>query len=196
MPGEYIILSPVEKKSGSGVVSFCDFGVSVSVDGVCGKFLVMFLSDDKEIAKGRIKGGESRCFNLSQEEMNKIDKVLLYSEGKVVMMGAKNAEKRPLPQKKTPFNFIKDYEWERIDGFVLPEDLPIVRFAFGSEDVFWEISKAGHYYYGKKGLRSIIAIEGKGRNPFSHIEKCARKIENFWVLGINKRDNYFFSVGD
>lgn len=216
MSKRYIILQPIGLNKGSGVVSISKTTVTVSLSGTDEELRLFFLSSGKEVDKidaGTIKGGYSKSFELSEENANRIDTVVLIRDTEPVIVGSlapvipelnnvvKTKEKEVKgnnSQKLLPLGYDDGFNWLKIEDGRFAENYPIIRHIFENINVISRINDAGFYYYGTKGSKALVAIpsETGSSNPFLHIADCARFINGCWTVGADKRERYFYSIVD
>ncbi len=214
MPKRYIILQPIGKNKGSGVVTLTDENVTVSLSGTDDEYTLYFMSsefkgDMLKINAGEIKGGYAKSFTMRKEDVRKIDTVVLLKGSEPFIYGSLapvipeftgfSREKEEDKKKGKSILGIDDgFTWIKIEDGRFAENCPIIRHIFDNINVLHKISTLGYYYYGTKGMKAAVAIpcNENEKNPFAHIADCARYIGGFWTVGADKKEKYFFSVTD
>lgn len=210
MSKRYIILQPVGQFNGRGVASLAETTVTVSLSGTDEELDLFFLSGKEKIDAGRLRGGFAKSFELSAENVKKIDSVVLFKDDEPVVYGSVLASGVPLEVKKnsegnekkenkpSPLGYADGFTWERIDDGSFAESCPMIRHIFENIAVIGRINEAGYYYFGKNGEKRAVAIPSadKGKNPFLHIAECARYINGCWTVGADKKGRFFYSLTD
>ncbi len=214
MPKRYIILQPIGKNKGSGVVTLSEETVTVSLNGTNEEYTLYFMSsalkgDGLKINAGEIKGGFAKSFTLKEEDVKKIDTVVLLKGSEPFIYGSlaplfpefsgisesKGEEEKKV---KSVLGIDDGFSWIKIEDGRFAENCPIIRHIFDNINVLYKINASGYYYYGTKGAKAAVAIPGEGneKNPFTHLSDCARYIGGFWVVGADKKEKYFYSLTD
>lgn len=213
MSKRYIILGALSQSGGRGVASVSDSEVTVSITGTDDEMELYFLSggaSGERIDAGRIRGGYAKSFEMREEDLKRIDTVILEKNGEPVLFGSvlpfgpdtggkikkKNDEKKE--KKLSPLGYDDGFSWLKIEDGRFAENCPMIRHIFLNIGVIGRINEAGYYYYGRNGEKSAVAIPspGKKSNPFAHIAECARYINGFWTVGADKKERCFYSLVD
>ncbi len=215
MPKRYIILSPIGRNVGNGVVSLGEESITVNLSGTNDELRLFFLSsafsgEESKIDAGTIKGGIAKSFKLKNEDIRKIDTVVLIKGSEPVIYGSLAPIMPSLTNviKKTeiktedkadklfPLGYSDGFSWLKIEDGRFAENIPIVRHVFENINVIAKINSLGYYYYGTKDKKSVVAIPSskEEKNPFTHISDCARFLGGCWTVGIDKKERYFYSL--
>ncbi|MDO5479636.1 MAG: hypothetical protein Q4G23_10800 [Clostridia bacterium] len=209
----YIILQPIGNNKGSGVVTVTDTTVTVSIKGTAEEYRTFFMgsasaNDDIKIDAGTVRGGYAKSFTLKKEDASKIDTVVLLKGNEPMIYGSLIPTKRELSafpeeaksgQEESSVLGIDDgFSWVKIEDGRFAENCPIIKYIFENINVLYRINVSGYYYYGSKNGKNAVAVpsEEGGRNPFTHISDCARFINGYWTVGVDKKEKYFFSLVD
>lgn len=98
-----------------------------------------------------------------------------------------------------------NFSWQRIDGYFIPENYKILKYALSSKNAYMSINSAGHYFFGraKNGDADYFALALKENSsipsPFSHLDTKTYEIcdgnQVFCALCIGVDESgEFFSV--
>lgn len=214
MPKRYIILQPIGKNKGSGVVTITDDTVTVSLSGTSDEYTLYFMSSALKgggikINAGEIKGGFAKSFTLKEEDAKNIDTVVLLKGSEPFIYGSlapvipefsgvSENKHRDEKKGKSILGIEDGFSWIKIEDGRFAENCPIIRHIFDNINVLYKINALGYYYYGTKGTKSAVAIPcGENeKNPFTHLSDCARYIGGFWAVGADKKEKYFYSLAD
>lgn len=209
----YIILQPIGNNKGSGVVSLNGGNVTVSLSGTSDEYNLYFMSSSEggnelKIDAGEIRGGFAKTYTLKEEDVEKIDTVVLLKGNEPFIYGSL-APKIPsfskeVKEKKASLDKanIPDgnfgFSWIKIEDGRFGENCPIIRHIFENINVLYKINSLGYYYYGTNGVKSAVALPAKEgeKNPFTHLADCARYVGGCWTVGADKKERYFFSLVD
>ncbi len=217
MTKRYIILQPIGTNKGNGVVTLDDESITVNLSGTKDELKLFFLSsshsgEEGKIDAGTIRGGFAKSYSLSKDDVKKIDTVVLIKGSEPVIYGSlgpfmpslkrtiKMEAKEEIKKhdKLSPLGYDDGFSWLKIEDGRFAENLPIIKHVFENINVIAKINSLGYYFYGTKDVKSIVAIASeKGeRNPFTHLSDCARFINGYWTVGIDKKEKYFYSLID
>ena len=212
MPKRYIFLQPIGKNKGSGVVTLSGENITVSLSGTSDEYTLYFMSSalkggEMKINAGEIKGGFAKSFTLKEEDVDKIDTIVLLKGSEPFIYGSlaplmpeltNISENNKEEGKKSILGINDGFTWIKIEDGRFAENIPVVRHIFENINVLYKINSLGYYYYGTKGMKAAVAIEASEneKNPFTHLSDCARYIGGFWTLGVDKKEKYFYSLTD
>ncbi len=217
MPKRYIILQPIGNNKGNGVVTLGDETITVTLSGTKEELKLFFLSssypgENSKIDAGTVRGGYAKTFSLKREDIRKIDTVVLLKGAEPVIYGslaplmpslkeavrAENKEEIKKIDSLCPLAEEDGFSWLKIEDGRFAENLPIIKHIFENINVIAKINSLGYYFYGTKGVKAIVAIasERGEKNPFTHLSDCARYINGYWTVGIDKKEKYFYSLID
>lgn len=217
MTKRYIILQPIGNNKGNGVVTISDESITINLSGTKEELKLFFLSssfsgEEGKIDAGTIRGGFAKSYSLSKEDVRKIDTVVLLKGAEPVIYGSlgpfmpslkqriktENVKETKKQEKLSPLGYDDGFSWLKIEDGRFAENLPIIRHVFENINVIAKINSLGYYLYGTKDAKSIVAIESDAekKNPFTHLSDCARYINGFWTVGIDKKEKYFYSLID
>ncbi len=210
MPKRYIILKPIGNNKGGGVVTLFKDTVTVSLSGTEEEFALYFMSsailgNELKINAGTIKGGFAKSFTLKEDDVKKIDTVVLLKGSEPLIYGSLaplmpeiNINNDKSGEKKEGPDIGEGFLWIKVEDGRFAENLPIIRHIFENINVLYKINSLGYYYYGTKGTKAVVAIPSSAdeKNPFTHISDCARYIGGCWTVGAEKKEKYFYSLTD
>ncbi len=207
MSKRYIILQPVGQFNGRGVASLADNTVTVSLSGTDEELDLFFLCGKEKIDAGQLRGGFAKSFELSAENVKKIDSVVLFKDDEPIIYGSVLSSSVPADMKKksegeggkgSPLGYADGFGWEKIEDGSFAESCPMIRHIFENIAVIGRINEAGYYYFGRNGEKRAVAIPSadKSKNPFLHIAECARYINGYWTVGADKKGRFFYSLTD
>lgn len=213
MSKRYIILGALGQSGGRGVASVSDSEITVSISGTDDDMELYFLSggaSGSRINAGSIRGGYAKSFEMKEEDLKRIDTVILEKNGEPVIFGsllpfrpekdrtARGINEEGKAKKLSPLGYDDGFSWLRIEDGRFAENCPMIRHIFLNIGVIGRINEAGFYYYGRNGEKSAVAIPSpeKKSNPFAHIAECARYINGFWTIGADKKERCFYSLID
>lgn len=209
----YIILQAIGNNKGSGVVSLNGGNVTVSLSGTSDEYNLYFMSSaesgqELKIDAGEIRGGFAKTYTLKEDDVEKIDTVVLLKGNEPFIYGslapkipsfAKGSEEKKASFDKAAIPGADfGFSWIKIEDGRFGENCPIIRHIFENINVLYKINSLGYYYYGTDGVKSAVALpSGEGeKNPFTHLSDCARYVGGCWTVGANKKERYFFSLVD